>query len=222
MITTYTLVFVYFFKNSWSPERPEPGYFVVMLFCGLLVFNFFSEVISKSPTLILSNPSYVKRISFPLQLLSAVEIGASLFQVLISLLILFPGIFLMTGRIPATALYLPLVFLPLIIFTLGLSLFIASVGVFLRDLGHGVGVILNVLFFLTPIIYSAQRVPEHLQWFLWLNPIACAVLQTRRVCVYGFTPDMVVWTGQMIGSLLLLGLVSAWYTRISKRFADVI
>ncbi|MEX2607380.1 MAG: ABC transporter permease [Kiritimatiellia bacterium] len=221
LIATYTLVFVFFFKNTWSQDHTQPGYFVIMLFCGLIPFNLFSEVISRSPSIILSFPNYVKRIAFPVHLLPAVLIGSSLFHMIMALFILFPGIFYLTGRIPPTAAYLPLIWVPFVIFTLSLSLALAAVGVFIRDLNHGVGLVLNILFFLSPIIYPATLVPERWRLLLWLNPIACAVIQIRETCVVGQPLDWVIWSGQMIGSILFLILVAAWYHRISRRFADV-
>ncbi|MGA0332419.1 MAG: ABC transporter permease [Kiritimatiellia bacterium] len=221
LIATYTLVFVFFFKNQWSKDHTQPGYFIIMLFCGLIPFNFFSEVISRSPSLILSFPNYVKRISFPVHLLPAVIVGSSLFHMLMALLILIPGIYAVNGSIPPTILYLPLVWIPFVLFTLAMSLLLSGMGVFLRDLNHAVGLVLNMLFFLSPIFYPAALVPEKWRIMLWLNPVACAVLQMRDVCVQGRPLNLEMWGWQIFGSFLFLFLVAGWFRMVNRRFADV-
>jgi len=221
LIATYTLVFVFFFKNKWSNDHSQPGYFVIMLFCGLIPFNFFSEVVSKSPSLILSFPNYVKRISFPVHLLPAVIVGSSFFHMLMALLILIPGIYYVNGTVPWTILYFPLVWLPFVFFTLAISLLISGTGVFLRDLNHAVGLVLNMLFFLSPIFYPASLVPEKWRVLLWLNPVACAVLQMRDICVLGRPLNFEMWTWQVFGSIAFLFLVAGWFRMVSRRFADV-
>lgn len=221
LLATYTLVFGYFFRMRWSAEHDGPAYFVVMLFCGQIPFNFFSEVISRSPELILRSPNYVKRIAFPVQLLPAVMVGASFFHALIAMGLLLAMIVAVIGTLPWTALYLPMIWLPLVLFTLSLSLLISAVGIFIRDLAHGVGLFLSILFFLTPIIYPAAFIPEPWRFMLWLNPVACAVLQIRETCVEGMPLNLRMWMYQMAGSAGLLWLVSAWFRVISRRFADV-
>ncbi len=221
LLATYTLVFGYFFRMRWSAEHDGPGYFVVMLFCGQIPFNFFSEVVSRSPELILRSPNYVKRIAFPVQLLPAVMLGASLFHALIAIGLLIGMIVLVIGSLPVTALFLPMIIFPLLLFTLSISLLVSAAGIFIRDLTHGVGLVLTVLFFLTPIIYPAAFIPETWRIILWLNPIACTVLQIRETCVEGIPLNLRMWTYQMVGSGGLLWLVAGWFRVVSRRFADV-
>ena len=221
LLGTYTLVFGYFFRMRWNPEHDGPGYFVVMLFCGLIPFNFFSEVISRSPELILRSPNYVKRIAFPVQLLPAVIIGTSFFHAAIASVLLLGMIVFVIGSLPITALYLPMIWIPLLLFTLSVSLLVAATGIFIRDLTHGVGLVLSILFFLTPIIYPAGFIPEVWRFMLWLNPVACAVLQVRETCVDGIPLNMRMWAYQMIGSMGLCWLVAGWFRVVSRRFADV-
>jgi lipopolysaccharide transport system permease protein len=221
LLATYTLVFGYFFRMRWSPEHDGPGYFVIMLFCGLIPFNFFSEVISRSPELILRSPNYVKRIAFPVQLLPAVVLGASLFHAAVATGLLLGLIALVIGTLPITALFLPLIWLPLVLFTLSVALLVSAAGIFVRDMAHGVGLVLSIMFFLTPIIYPAGFIPEAWRAMLWLNPVACAVLQIRETCVEGIALNFRMWGYQMTGAVMLLALVAGWFKVMSRRFADV-
>ncbi len=221
LLATYTLVFGYFFKMRWGAQD-QPAYFVVMFFCGLIPFNCFVETVSRAPALILQSPNYVKRIAFPVQLLPAVVLGSSLFHALISTGLLFVLIYYVLGYIPLTALYLPLIWLPLTLFTLSAALFLAAAGVFIRDLSHGIGLLMNILFFLTPIIYPANFIPEAWRVILWINPVAVAVLQIRENCILGVPLQMRMWIYQMLGNILLLLLVAGWFKAVKRRFADVL
>lgn len=222
LLATYTLVFSFFFKMKWSPEDSGHGYFVVMLFCGLIPFNFFSEVISRSPMLIVSSPNYVKRVAFPVQLLPAVATGAALFHALIGMVILLALRWVVLGSLPPEVLYLPLIWIPLVIFTLAASLIVSAAGVFIRDLGHAVGLVLNILFFLSAVIYPAATIPEAWRLILWLNPVACAILQIRETCVQGMTLNFSLFAVLLGGSCALLFLAAGWFRGVSRRFADVL
>ena len=221
LLATYTLVFSFFFHMKWSPDDTGHGYFIVMLFCGLIPFNFFSEVISRAPMLIVSSPNYVKRVAFPVQLLPAVATGAALFHALIGMAILIAMRWVVLGTPPLAVLYLPLIWIPLVIFTLALSIITAAIGVFIRDLGHAVGLVLNVLFFLSAVMYPAATIPENFRLILWLNPVACAILQIRETCVQGQPLNFRLFGVLLGGSLLLLFLAAGWFRGISRRFADV-
>lgn len=221
LLATYTIVFSFFFHMKWSPEDSGHGYFIVMLFCGLIPFNFFSEVISRSPQLILSSPNYVKRVAFPVQLLPAVATGAAFFHALIGMAILLAMRWFVLGVPPVAVLYLPFILLPLVTFTLALSLIASAVGVFIRDLGHAIGLVLNVLFFLSAVMYPAATIPEKWRLILWLNPVACAILQIRETCVQGEALNFRLFGVLMGGSLLLLFVAAGWFRNVSRRFADV-
>ncbi len=223
LLATYTLVFSFFFHMKWSPEDSGHGYFIVMLFCGLIPFNFFSEVISRSPMLIVSSPNYVKRVAFPVQLLPAVATGAALFHALIGMAILLIMRWAVLGSLPVQTFYLPLIWIPLVIFTLAVSLIISAAGVFIRDLGHAVGLILNILFFLSAVIYPAATIPGTWRPFiLWPNPVACAILQIRETCVETKPLNFVLFAVLMGGSCALLFLAAGWFRSVSRRFADVL
>ena len=118
----YTFVFSTVFKARW-PDLQEAGPigFAINLFAGLIVYSLFSECVGKAPTLVLSQPSYVTKVIFPLELLSAVAVGAAAFHACTSLVVL--GLFelMAQGSIPFTAFWLPLVWLPLLLGCLGFA-----------------------------------------------------------------------------------------------------
>ena len=223
MLLVYTFVFSVIFKSRWSgAESGNHGEFAVILFCGLTVFAFFSETVSRAPNLVVSNPSYVKKVIFPLEILPVATFLASLFQGLLTLLILYLADFFLFGRLPWTVVFLPLVLAPLTLFTLGLSWLISSLGVFLRDLSHIVPLALTALMFLTPVFYPVSAVPHQLKLLCELSPLAYAVEDARRILIWGELPRLT-----MLLLHLVIGLTTAligywWFNRTRKAFADVI
>lgn len=223
LLLIYTFVFGVIFQARWPQARSESlGEFAVILFAGLLTFNIFSECVTRAPGLVVGVPNYVKKVVFPLEILPVSVLGAALFHAAVSLAILLAAHLLAGGALHWTILLLPLVLLPLIGLSLGLGWFLASLGVFVRDLGNAIGLVVQVLFFLTPVFYAVETVPEPYRQLLLLNPLAAIVADVRAVVLWGAMP---AWLNLINTSLLtaLLALLGyAWFARTKKAFADVL
>ena len=161
MLAVYTFVFSVVFKARWSINNHSKTEFALVLFAGLIVFNLFAECINRAPGLIVSNPNYVKKVVFPLEILPLVSLLSALYHALISLAVWLVAYLFFYGLPPATVLLLPLVLLPLSLFIMGCSWLLASLGVFLRDISQIIGITVTVLMFLSPIFYSASSLPEN-------------------------------------------------------------
>jgi lipopolysaccharide transport system permease protein len=141
MLSVYTFVFSQVFKARWGGlEQAGPLGFAVNLFAGLIVFNLFSECLNRAPGLVVSNPNYVKKVVFPLEVLGCVAVGNAGFHALTSLLILIIFELISLHYIPLTLLWLPLIWLPLFLGSLACTWFLSAAGVFLRDIGQLIGV----------------------------------------------------------------------------------
>ncbi|WP_114859411.1 ABC transporter permease [Azospirillum brasilense] len=225
MMLIYTLVFggVFQAKTPMSHRAATgPADFGVFLFTGLIVFSFFSEVISRSPQLILSNVNYVKKVVFPLEVLSVVAVGAALVQAAMNMVVLLAFAVILYGVPSATALLLPLVWLALIPMVLGVSWFLASVGVYLRDTSQVIGFIITFMMFLGPLFYPVSAMPEEFRWLIMLNPLTYPIEASRDVLLYGnpLDPAAFLMFGAISGAVMLLGWV--WFHRTRKGFADVL
>ncbi|MDR2172717.1 MAG: ABC transporter permease [Burkholderiales bacterium] len=222
MLVVYTFVFSVIFKARWNTGSDSKMEFALILFAGLLVFNFFSECVNRAPGLILANTSYVKKVVFPLEILPVVTLGAALFHCGVGLLawLLFYGIFF--GVPPLTALLFPVVLLPLLFLTMGFSWLLASLGVFLRDVAQVVGVATTALLFLSPIFYPASALPESFQKMMLLNPLALVVEQTRDVLIFGKTLHWRMYFASLVGSIVVAWLGYLWFQKTRKGFADVL
>ena len=222
MLTIYTFVFSVVFKARWVGGSDSKVEFALVLFTGLLVFNLFSEVINQAPSLILNNANYVKKVIFPLEILPIVALGAAAFHMSVSLVV-WLIFYLLFFSIPDwTALQLPLVLIPLMLMTLGLAWLLASLGVYLRDVGQIIGVVTMTLMFLSPIFYSIDSLPLEYQGIMHLNPLTYIVEETRNVMIWHKSVNWPLWVFWTVLSTLIAWLGFAWFQKTRKGFADVI
>lgn len=222
MLTVYTFVFSVVFKARWQGGSGSKVEFALVLFTGLLIFNLFSEVINRAPSLILSNANYVKKVIFPLEILPVIALGAAAFHMAISLLV-WLGFYLIFFGVPqATILALPLILIPLCLQILGLSWILASLGVYLRDVGQFIGVVTTVLMFLSPIFYPIGALPEQYQWFMHLNPLTYIIEEARSLMIWGRGIDWLDWTSWTVLSLVFAWIGFIWFQKTRKGFADVL
>ena len=222
MLAIYTFVFGVIFKSRWSGATTGPFDFAVILFSGLNMSSFFSECANRAPGLIIEHTNFVKKVVFPLETLCWSMVGAALFHLFVSTIVLLLFSLLVRGTVPVTALLFPLVVLAFVPVTVGVSWLLASLGVFLRDLKQAIGVITTALLFLAPIFYPPTTIPPTYQAWALLNPLTVVVNASRDVLVWGESPD---WGA--LGLYVLVGLcfawvAFAWFQRSRKGFADVL
>lgn len=223
MLTVYTFVFSVVFKARWGLGGEESKIqFAVVLFVGMIVHGLFAEVLNRAPSLILSNVNYVKKVIFPLEILPVVSMGAALFHSLVSLGVLLIAFALFNGYLHWTAVLAPLVMLPLVILTLGIAWMLASLGVFLRDVGQTIGIVTTVMLFLAPVFYPITALPEEMRPWIMANPLTFIIEQVREVLIWGRLPN---WEG--LGIYSLAATVAAWagyawFQKTRKGFADVL
>ena len=222
MLAVYTFVFSVVFKARWNPASDSKMEFALVLFAGLLVFNVFSECLNRSPSLILSNANYVKKVVFPLEILPLVALGSALFHMAISFAVWLLFYLVVFGLPPPTLLLFPLVLMPLLLLTLGLSWLFASLGVYLRDIAQVVGPVTTTLMFLSPIFYSLSSLPESYRPLLSLNPVGLAIEQARNVLMFGKAPQWEVFALYLAATALVAWLGFAWFQKTRRGFADVL
>jgi len=223
MLSIYTFVFAGVFKARWGTGTADSQVdFAVVLFAGLLVHNMFAECVNRAPALVVAQPSLVKKVVFPLEILPWVAVMSALFHTFAGLLVLLAMSLLGSLHLSPTVLLFPVVLAPFVLCTLGFVWFLASTGVFLRDLSQGIGVVTTALLFLSPVFYASSALGEPYRTFLKLNPLSFIVEQSREVLIWGRSPD---WAGLAV--YLLVSLVIArggywWFQKTRRGFADVL
>ena len=290
MLAVYTFVFGVIFQSRWDVQISGSKIeFALTLFCALQLYSLFSETVGGSTGVVVSNPSYVKRVVFPLEILPIVRLGTAGVHAAISFGILIVGVFFFLGpagahELPSvktrlnaahvetaattqpvaatqpavvapgaeaappdepaatkpaaaaphprslvpwgyvspTLVFFPAVLVPLLMLTMGLSWFLASLGVYVRDISHAIGVILNVLFFMTPIFYPMSAVPQAFRAVMQVNQLSIIVENARRTVLYGQMPDwLALGIATLVGALIMqLGYV--WFMKTKRGFADVL
>jgi len=223
MLCVYTFVFSVVFQARWGGELSEGRVqFALIMFVGILVHTLFSEVVNRAPGLILSNPNYVKKVVFPLEVLPVMAMASAIFHACISVLILLLALLVLNGRMEWTSIFLPIVLAPLVVLTVGVAWFLAALGVYLRDVGQITSIMTMVMLFLAPVFYPITALPEPYQAWMSVNPITVPIEQARRVLFAGQAPEpgpmMLYW-----GVALMLML--AGYTvfqSLRRGFADVL
>jgi lipopolysaccharide transport system permease protein len=222
MLTVYTFVFSVIFKARWGSGDESKSQFALVLFSGLLVFNIFSECVTRAPTLVLNNPNYVKKVVFPLEILPFIALLSALYHAMVSLAVWLLAHLVLIGAPPATIFLLPLIIAPFALLIMGLSWMLASLGVFLRDISQFIAVLVTASMFLSPVFYPANSLPDRYQELLYLNPLTTVIEVTRKLMYLNELPEF-----SMILLYWAVGMTVAWsgfacFQKIRKGFADVI
>lgn len=222
MLTIYTLVFRHIFQVRWAPPEEGNLAFALRLYTGLLIFNFFAECINRAPSLMLEQPHLIKKVVFPLEILPWATVLSACVQLLIGACILLTLHLIGLGNMPLSALALPLVWLPLLPLCLGMTWLLSAVGLFIRDIGQIVSLTMSALVFISPVFFPVEVLPAKVQEWMWLNPLAPIMTQTRTVLLQGQWPD---W-GQFLLSLATCSLIAVVgavvFKRLREGFSDVI
>ena len=147
---------------------------------------------------------------------------AALFHCIVSIVVLLVAFAVFNGFLQWTLVFIPLVLLPLVILTIGISWFLASLGVFLRDVGQSIGLITTIMLFLSPVFYPLTAVPERFRSIIMINPLTFIIEQVRAVLIWGKLPDLSGLTWYTAGAVLVVWAGYAWFQKTRKGFADVL
>lgn len=224
MLTVYTFVFSVVFKARWghgTVDEPKTQ-FALILFVGMIIHGFLAENLMRAPGLILQHANYVKKVIFPLEILPVVMLLSVLFHTIISFLVLILAFIIFNGIPHWTIVLAPLIFLPLIIFTVSASWFLSALGVYMRDIGQIIGIVSTLLLFLAPVFYPLSALPPEFQHIVMLNPLTFIIEESRTVIIWGGMPDykgLMIYT---VASLVFLWMSYIWFQKTRKGFADVI
>lgn len=221
MIAIFTVIFAGIFKAKFN-ATDSPWDYALYLFCGLLPWNAFQESLNLSANSVVNQANLVKRVVFPLETLPVAQTLAAIASQMFGTVALLLGIVLIRHELHLTTLYLPLLLIPQLVLTLGGAWLLASLGVFIRDIVPGIGLVLTAWMYLTPIIYPETIVPDAYRPFINLNPFTPLVRSYRRIMMDGAGPD---WAGLAYFSafaVIVFVLGYWWFARTRRNFADVV
>lgn len=220
LMGAYWFVLGRMLKGSWPGLLP--GQYPLLLFLGIIIHIFFSEIVGRAPHLIESHKTYVKKVVFPLGILSGITVLSACFHLVISLGILAAAQLVLLHALPTAWLALPIILVPLALMCLGLSWILSALSVYIRDLQQVIPLLITVSMFLSPIFFPTSNLPENVQFAFMLNPITLPVEMSRDAVLNDVWPDPMHLSVYWVAALSVLVAGSYWF-RFSKRgFADVI
>lgn len=222
MLAVYTFVFGIVFKARWGLETGGTAGFAVVMFCGMAVFNIFSETVNSSAQCVTGNVNLVKKVIFPLEILPVVQLLSTTLLGLAWFALALAGVLALGMELSWTILLFPVLLVPLMLFSLGMGYFVAAATVYLRDIPHLTAIATQVLFFMTPVFYPESMVPERLRGILQCNPLTPLVNQTREVLLFGRPPDWQTCCVLWLFSWCVCRLGLIWFLKTKKGFADVL
>lgn len=222
MLLVYSFAFGFVMKAKWPQGEQGGVHYSIILFLGLIVHGFFAECLTRAPVLITGNVSFVKKVIFPIEILPWPMVISALFHTFMNLLVFLVLHLALDHTASWTSIFLPVVLLPLVFLTLGVSWFLAALGVYLRDIGQVTGVLATALLFLSPAMYPIEILPPQYRWLMMMNPLTFIMDQAREVALWGNLPN---WAGLGVYTACALVVMYLGYGvfRLTRRgFADVI
>ncbi|EMK6669028.1 ABC transporter permease [Vibrio fluvialis] len=223
MLAVYTLVFGKIFNARWNGAVTDSmGEFALNLFLGLLIFNLFSECLTRAPSLILHNANYVKKVIFPLEVLPITAFIAALFHFVIGIFVWEIAYLFIYGTLNFSVVYAIVIILPFSVLVLGLSYFLCALGVYIRDIGQVIGIGITALMFLSPIFYPLSTLPKEYHNIARINPITVPVEEIRGKLMYMHDFNLGVLAIYTILSCIVLVAGLQFFKKLRPGFADVI
>ena len=217
LMVIFSVVFGYFVK---VPTEGIP--YPVFSYSALLPWTLFATSITFAVPSLVNNISLVTKVYFPREILPFAAVGAAFMDYLVAA-VLFLALMLLYGvPVRLTILFLPLLLLIQIILTLGISLLASALTVLMRDVRYIVPLALQLLMYLSPVVYPLSVVPENLRTLYLLNPMSGLIENYRRVTVYGLMPDWAMLLPSVCIGLFALVVGYAYFKHAEGTFADII
>lgn len=223
MLIVYTFVFSVVFKAKWAGTVEESkSQFAIILFAGMIIHAFYCEVLNLSTSNIVGNSNYVKKVVFPLEILTLVTTLAALFNMFVSISVLLLISLILGDQLHWTILLTPLILLPIFILALGSGWLISALGVYIRDIGQFMGVLTSLLLFLSPVFFSINSLPLEFQKIINLNPLTFIIESFRDVFIFGKIPSFSGLLIYTIVSIIFSVFSYIIFNKLRKGFADVL
>ena len=230
----YTFLFSVVFHAQWgenfgrtelatsSSSESSHAHYALILFTGLMLHTFLADIMQRSTGVIVSQANLVKKVVFPLHVLPAVVVFSSVFQILVSALVLLLALLISGQSAHLSWLSLPLLLAPFVVLGLGVAWVLSALGVYVRDLGQIMSWLITALLFSAPVLYPLNTVSQKLGAFLLLNPLTFVVEEWRQVIYAGAWPHWAAWGVYAAVSFLMAGIGFVVFAKMKKGFADVL
>lgn len=221
LLAVYSIIFGMVFKGSFGPDSAGKP-FPLLLFSGLIFFQLFADTVGRAPSLMASNPNFITKVVFPLEVLPIAMAGAAFLHFLVNLSVLLVGLFLWTGGFPITLVALPALVMTAFLFSLGAGWILAALGLYFRDLEALVPPVIMALTFLSAVFYPLSAIPEPYRLVACANPLVCFSEMARDVIILGIWPSAGMWAYTAGGSIVIFVIGYEMFMRLKKGFSDAL
>lgn len=213
MVLVYALVFPYIMRTNVDN-------YLVYLITGVIPWNFFTTCITTGCNCVWINGGIIKKVYFPREILPISVVAAGLINFLISCVIIL--LFVLFGGIGFSIqlLWLPLIAIIQSTLSLGLLFILSAINVYVRDIEYLVGFLLNLLFYATPILYTADMFPESIRWVLYLNPMTTIIESYRNIFYYQQSPTLIPLMIVFMVSFIILIIGYLIFKKLERGFAE--
>jgi lipopolysaccharide transport system permease protein len=220
LMLTYFFVFGVVLRSRFGQDQSRSG-FALYFLAGMLPWLAFSEAAGRSPGVILEHRNFVKKLVFAVETLPVNLVAAGLVSELFAVVLFCAFLLAVRGGVPPSVVWLPALLIPQVLFTAGVSWFLAALGVFVRDLGQVMGFVLTIWFFVTPICYPEASLPPAATVLLSKNPIYVLVRGYRAILLENHAPAWgALWKLWLLAAVVFV-LGHAWFYKLRKSFADM-
>ena len=212
-LLVYALVFPYIM-------RVQVENYTMFLVVVLIPWNFFSTTVSQSTSTIIASSGILKKVYFPRVILPIANVTSNLLNFLISSVIVISALLISGIGIGPSIAVFPLVLLIQYVFSLAISFLLSSVTVYIRDLEYFINVLMMLWFYVTPVLYSIDMIPDKFKNILMFNPMTLIITTYREVLYYKRIPDLgpLLILGGICFLLLIVGYLI--FSKCEKRFAE--
>lgn len=225
-LTIYTVVFGFIWENRFTQNPAETNLdYALGIFLGLVLFNFLGEVLAQSPNAIVSQPNFVKKVVFPLEILPTATVAAAAFSGAITLALGLAGVVIFGDGLDWHALLLLVIVPPVGLLALGCAWFFSALGVFVRDIASAMPFIVQILVYMSAVFYPIRLLDKLPDWghkILLANPLLHAVESTRRAVLW----HLPVATSSLVylwaSGLIAFAVGYLFFRKTRSAFADVL
>lgn len=201
------------FSNLYNIEIRK---FAIFLFAGMVPWNFFSSAISQSCSALINNEGLIKKIYLP-KIIFPLSVSVSLLiDSVLSFLALILIILLLGGEIGRAITFIPISYALLWLFTLGLGFVVSLISVYFRDMQHIIVIVLQGLFFLSPVLYKNETLSGRIKWVVEMNPISTYIELFRGPLLSNSLPELDVLVNAIALSTLSISIGLIMYFRNEK------
>ena len=212
-IIVYAIIFPLIMKSDIE-------YYVVFMVCGLIPWNYFSTVINRTSFTMIENGNIIKKVYFPREILPISVVTSETVTFLISSILILLFTLGYGLGLTINIVFYPLILLVQYVLLIGISLIVSSVTVYFRDLQHFIGVLLQLFFYATPIVYAVDTIPENFRWILKYNPMTY-IIEGYRDIFWGQTaPDITTLLIVLAVGIVLCILGYLIFNKLQKKFAE--